>query len=670
MQKTLLVACVVLIACGPQQARRWMSRPRAFIEHTEPSVLVVALGVDVDVSSGLRDVQLQIVAKAARNGPVLVLATTSEQQSRLSDMCLRYDDLCQRLHDGIVRVAVEPHRGPWIRDYGPFITMSTGGSVAVIDARYDDARRRSNFEYRRERLNNQRLVLIEQKLRSAGRGSSLFDEDSTALKAQEDMFLHYGAELSQLLKDESDSRERAMDDDAPFYIAQAAIGHDHFDLVHSSIYLDGGNLLHLQDGTCLTTTDTLAKNNGDKPLVERELAVTYHCDKVAFLEGLPGEGIIKHVDMFLMPVWGQTLLLASYDPESTRFQERFSHLDSELRTLVVESAIAMRHNKLQLQRLGYTVIDVPSLFPQRSRGEQYFPTLLNGIVQVGSDGRRHLLIPDYDVDNEDDIAVKLEARQAIGRAFGIHVDIQIIESTVPATMQGALHCLSNTVPLSGSLFTKGDEVAAKIRNKVDKVITMPDQNTGRPDRCLDDMHGEWVKLDELSMHVSPAKEHEFNTITIRPATLLVISKSKKRVIRHTASCVAEQSHAALLRLKMEGGISHALLRVEGDTLDAQFENGDHYTFIRRSAVLKGAWDTSRWESSSSEPGEPSTDELSTEEPPLDELSPGEPSPDEPSPEGPTPPRPPASELPTPEPPPREPRTRELPTRQLDSASDR
>src|SRR4051812_39021305 len=264
MEKTILVACVVWAACGPLQAGPSIRRSHAFIEHAEPGVLVVALGADGSVPSGLREVQLQIVAKAARNGPVLVLATTSEQQAKLSDTCVRYDDLCRRLHDGVVRVAVQPHLGPWVRDYGPFITARAGGSIAVIDAKYDDARRHSNFEYRRDRLNNHRLQLIEQKVRSAGRGSSIFEDGSAVEKAQEDTFLHYGAELSQLLKDESDSRQRAMDDDAPFYIAQAAIGHDHFELVHSAVYLDGGNLFHLEDDACLTTTDTLAKNGGDK----------------------------------------------------------------------------------------------------------------------------------------------------------------------------------------------------------------------------------------------------------------------------------------------------------------------------------------------------------------------------------------------------------------------
>src|ERR1043166_9665507 len=99
MQRTVLVACVVWAGCGPLPARRSIDRSHAFIEHAEPGVLVVALGSDGVIPSGLRDVQLKIVASAARNGPVLVLATTSEQQAKLADTCSSYGDLCQRLHD-------------------------------------------------------------------------------------------------------------------------------------------------------------------------------------------------------------------------------------------------------------------------------------------------------------------------------------------------------------------------------------------------------------------------------------------------------------------------------------------------------------------------------------------------------------------------------------------
>lgn len=458
MNRLSLFACAALLGCGaPRPRGPEAARPHLLIEHLEPTVLVVALGIDG--MHDVRDVQLQIVSKAARHGAVLVLATSSEQRTTLNETCTRYDDLCERLLDGTVRVVVEPHLSPWIRDYGPFVDIEASGQLAVIDARYDDTRRRLALEYRREWILDQRRRLLE----ARAQGNS---EDSFLDKVQHETQLRDLEALGKVLQEEGDLRQRAMDDDAPFYIAQAGFGSEHFQLVRTPISLDGGNLFVLQDATCLTTTDTVAKNGGDRGLVERELGSRYHCRRVTFLEPLPGDGIIKHVDMFLMPVRDKTVLLASYEPSSTRFRDRFDQLDKERQALVVDAAIAMRRNKQRLQALGYVVNDVPALFPQRAVNTIYFPTLLNGIVQVSRDRRQHLLLPDYDTDNDNDVIVKYHARQAIQTAFGPGVDIQTIEATAAAARQGTLHCLSNTIPYADSVFEKDDGITADIRREL------------------------------------------------------------------------------------------------------------------------------------------------------------------------------------------------------------
>src|SRR5262249_54798315 len=149
--------------------------------------------------------------------------------------------------------------------------------------------------------------------------------------------------------------------------------------------------------------------------------------------------------------------------------DQFSMLqDNELRALSIDAAIAMEHNKALLRRLGYVVIDVPSLLPKRLSNMIYFPTLLNGIVQVGRDRHVHLLLPNYKTTDENEIAVEDIALKTVHQAFGADTDLQLIESTAPAQLQGGLHCLTTSIPLSISLLDRDDEVAKLVRERTSK----------------------------------------------------------------------------------------------------------------------------------------------------------------------------------------------------------
>src|ERR1044071_9751932 len=91
--------CVMSVGCAAVPVRTVPEERRAFVEHTEPGVLVVALGLE-NQGQEVHDVQRKIITAAARNGAVLVLASTSGQQANLEEACARYDALCDRLYDG------------------------------------------------------------------------------------------------------------------------------------------------------------------------------------------------------------------------------------------------------------------------------------------------------------------------------------------------------------------------------------------------------------------------------------------------------------------------------------------------------------------------------------------------------------------------------------------
>lgn len=572
MMRLCLLLCVMFAGCGAGQIRAAGQDRRPFIEHVEPGVLVVALDGETE-SQALRDLQLKLITAAARNGAVLVLAATSAQQENLEEACARYEGLCDRLYDGTVRVVVEQHRTVWVRDFGPYINLDRRGTVFVIDAKYDDVRISRRSEYRRQEINEQRRVLLEKQRWSPDKDTS--DKDASRLR-----------ELAQLYKDEGDSRWRAMDDDSPFYIAQAGLGNDRFEILHPPIFLDGGNLFTLEDGTCLTSTDTVAKNGGDRGLVEHELMTSYRCSRVVFLEALAGENIIKHIDMFLMPVKDKTLLLASYDPGSVRFRERFKPLDNELRELVVDSAVAMNRNKLRLTHLGYHVVEVPSLFPRRSTERSgsaiYFPTLLNGVVQVGRDRRRHLLLPDYETTVDDELAVKQAARTIIEKTFEPKVDIQTIESTLPARLQGALHCMTNVLPWSESVFAKDDGVARAVRDRISTFTP----SSRAPSGCLTPLLGEWRQV-----RVGPdGSRSSFGTdgfaMVIEPTATRMVTEGRASSWSHAVTCNPLRPNDAVLKLTQDTSSWTVTLRYGGGDGMVVQSDGDRWEFVRPATLQK------------------------------------------------------------------------------------
>lgn len=473
-----------------------------FLEYREPGVIVVSLGANTELRSSGRsgsssqspltelatddptEVQMALVAKAAASGPVLVLVPSAEVENTIADHCDRFPGLCEALNGPNVRFLLVKHEGLWIRDFGPMIGWRTDGKAIVLDSRYYDIRSRQTVEYKRHQINQRRLdiLTIESRLENEPDGDEDDDDDGNALgaltkRAQLESLYDRLTRVNDILRDDG-GYLRDLDDLAPYAIAEAIFAPDTFALHRPPLFLDGGNLIQMENGRCLTTTDLIAANGGREDLVRAALTDYYGCRQILFLQALPGP-VIKHVDMFLMPIDGRRVLLSSFLPEDTTpsdISERDAYLDTLQAggpELLVKAAMAMRDNERKLTDAGVAVVRVPGLLPRLSDRDIYYPTNLNGLIRADAKGGRQVFIPTY--------AGYAQKRQAaalriIRQAFGSSADVIEIEATAAAKMQGAIHCLSMVVPVSLTYLADASservraDIAANLRQRARTMV--------------------------------------------------------------------------------------------------------------------------------------------------------------------------------------------------------
>jgi len=345
---------------------------------------------------------------------------------------------------------VVPHDGAWIRDFGPQIE-AIGDSAYVVHWRYFDIRAEEGKRATLQELETARLKLLE--TRQQEDQPDDFSQESTpdahkAVVSAIDDKIYLLREYSQIVSEASP--QRFNDDNSAVDIADAVLATPDFNYKSSGVALDGGNLLKLEDGRCLTTRGLLSRNKDQNTNLDQELEKIGGCKNVTFLDPLPGP-VIEHIDMFALPVGGKRILLASYDLSKPFAAEYWSKLSNSERDLALNAELAMELDAERLRRLGYEVVPVPSPFPRiPANGHTYYPTVLNALVRVGTDGYRQVLVPSYK-DYETDI--QSSALIQIGAAFGPKTEIVTIEATEAAKAQGAVHCLTLTAPLRLSIFS-------------------------------------------------------------------------------------------------------------------------------------------------------------------------------------------------------------------------
>jgi agmatine/peptidylarginine deiminase len=424
----------------------------------EQSVLRAAMkltGQRPNVST-VRDVQMDILRKTATFGPVLLLAPDDEARTDITSNCSALE-VCSLLADGRVRIAVVPHDTPWIRDYGPFIE-SSGTDVRVVDSAYYDVREDHKIDRVLKALLQHRLELLKGALGPAdGEGQNPFDLGTGGRSAAEvDSRIGLLKQFSDALRESTSYGQRATDDRAPFAIAQAVLAGPGFSVSSTKLFVDGGNLLKLDDGACLTTKELHTRNPDKHNVVVSELKTAYGCSDVVFLEALPGP-VIEHVDMFVLPIGGKRLALPNFNLDQPHIIAGWSKMNEAERDLTLQAALTIESNASVLRGKGYELAFIPALTPRASaNGDVYYPTMLNALVRSnGLDGRQ-VLVPLYRGLQDD---VQQQALKLIEAEFGPHAQVLGVEATVAARGQGAIHCLTITVPYAISVFHTGFDLS-------------------------------------------------------------------------------------------------------------------------------------------------------------------------------------------------------------------
>jgi agmatine/peptidylarginine deiminase len=481
-----------------------------FDEYDDAGTVLVSISPKLG-DSELVDVQLAIIDKAIAFGPVMVFVADAESRHRVVEEGAKrqWNDA---LHSGNLRVVDMEFEGPWIRDYGPQFSYVADGGLAVVDARYHDVRADWQIEVQQAEVDRGRLEIVVERssankaiefrrllsghrddddndiaqlmlneyhaLRSRTGGSwaakqlekkeaedrarreadrkraddeeRLNEQDARARAAER-------LELLRVTKEILDNRTftgRLKDDRAPFPVAKSVLSGGTFKLWYPDVDIDGGNLIRLKDGRCLTTSDLKGRNvrlaAGGASLTDL-LKQFYGCVDTIFLRALPGDNVIEHVDMFVLPTGGNTILLADYRPRRELFLNYLAGLSDDLRGTIVQAAVAMDENALVLKSYGYTVTRVPSPLPTMRDGNLVYPTVLNALVRAIKGGRKQVILPHYKGYEED---VQARARGIIANAFG-DAAITDVEAMHAAQEQGAVHCLTLVAPWSQSVFADG-----------------------------------------------------------------------------------------------------------------------------------------------------------------------------------------------------------------------
>lgn len=441
----------------------------------------------------LLEIQMNIVRETAKFGPVLLLAPDETTKSVVYQRCQEFQ-ICELFKSDRVRMKVVVHDGLWIRDFGPQIE-AIGDSAYVAHWRYFDLRLEQAKRERAQELETARLKLLEARQQEDQPGALAQETAPEARKAVDstiDARLYVLREYSQLLNETSP--QRTNDENSAYDIADAVLATPDFTYKSSLVALDGGNLFKLDDGRCLTTRVLLSRNKDQNVNVDQELEKIAGCKQVTFLDPLPGP-VIEHIDMFVLPVGGKRILLASYDLSKPFAAEYWSKLSDSERNLALDAELAMKLDAERLKRLGYEVVPVPSPFPRiPPNGHTYYPSVLNALVRASTDGYREVLVPSYK-DYETDI--QSSALKHIAAAFGPKTEIVTIEAAEAAKSQGAIHCLTLTAPLQFSIFGDSADAARRTESRAQK--QQLDRNAASEIVSLipaNGLQGSWAILEE------------------------------------------------------------------------------------------------------------------------------------------------------------------------------
>jgi agmatine/peptidylarginine deiminase len=518
------------------------SQSRPFLEGFEPGIILIALDPSYEVEKSelnknylndqteqatLLDIQMEIASLASDYNKVIFLVSDDQSYTFLSNNQL----LTEKFNNGQIETIKVNHDASWVRDYGPFFYIDDS-LINVLDATYHDSRQDAYIKSMLFEINNARqelalgyidktletdyieylytetefeldeflmiYLLYDLKTLEKWSGKKLLTFDQYKDKFENEFKLEkeeiinslsiYQA-LNEVLTEKHSLRFN--DDMVPELLPEFIYDVQKFHITKlSNFNMSGGNLLITNNCDCFTTTEIIPENNNNKELVIINLMKNYGCKKVLFLEPLPGEYIIKHVDMFILPIDSKNILLASYSPEHEilanewvshaskikeldnyqEYDDIYSDIDpydyAVQEKLSIEAEIAMRKNKLILEKNGFNVITIPSYLPRNDMSSNeiaesneylFYPTLLNCLVQCSDDKKTiQIIMPRYDELNPE---IFQNAQKIIEEQFTkiygetMKISVKSIECMQSAKEQGAIHCLTLSMPVSYSKYT-------------------------------------------------------------------------------------------------------------------------------------------------------------------------------------------------------------------------
>jgi agmatine/peptidylarginine deiminase len=445
MRRSILVLLVLLGAPWAALAQNGvplgLARQALDFESQEEAVVLLAIGevrVPPALTPNFAKIQKDIAKAAVEVANVIVFIDEHIDHYAVQNAFRAEPVLAKAITEGRLLFSVVPHDSSWIRDYGPQLKPGPNGSFVLVDSKYKDIRAEMETERSRKRINVARQNLIttfSKKNPGVILGTAPIKVPAVELTDLKDR-LYILQQWDDILVN-GKLNDRNDDDYSPFEIMQAVTGSAEISVERPELYLDGGNLLRLTDGRLITTKELFLRNRDKENVLTDQLKKHFSVKDVVYLDPLPGK-VIRHVDMFLLPAAGKRVWLASYEGMA---------------------AEAMQKNKARLVQLGYQVIDVPSLPPQVQNNKDYYPTLLNALTLRTKSGGYAILVPYYP---QLDPYVQFAAHKEIRKAFGGNgVNIIPVDCSTIAPLQGAVHCVTATVPARFSMFAKAARVARK-----------------------------------------------------------------------------------------------------------------------------------------------------------------------------------------------------------------
>jgi len=423
-----------------------------FLEILVPKININSIGSN----------QLEIAVAAASVNMVYILVNSITQQYELVNNCSEIsEEFCKKIEENMIRFIIIPHDAAWIRDFGPHCRIDNN-KVTILDPSYHDSRVDDERE-KALRLLNQWRIEIANTILSVFQEQDILRYEHGNFEASSDIE-NYNIYLNACtaLYDVYEKKyvKRYFDDEASGLIVSEILDVEksNFEKV-DDLNMDGGNLLRSTNCDCFLTTDVITKNQLSRQSILSILEEKFLCKKIVFLDPLPEA--IKHVDMFLLPVKGDKLILASYDP-SFKFLEKEWLSNDVSKEIAKEAHIVMENNFQELKSRGFDVIKLPSPLPRESNRGIYYPTLLNLLLQKGRNDEGEvlqILAPVFENVDQDLIrnSIKIIEETFKDNYPSSQIFIKEIESTNPAKLQGGIHCLTNTIPIK---FLKNSEVSS------------------------------------------------------------------------------------------------------------------------------------------------------------------------------------------------------------------